>query len=80
MSSIIDGPDMHYLYLTLPCEIRGSAKIDGVRYEMIINAGSYIALYNSDHRIYVGCSADSCRRFFIEQGGNSDRDIPDEHE
>lgn len=78
LSHVVSGSEIHDLYYTLPCSFETKLVIDGVPFSANINAGSYLYLFNDSTQCYLGCSDDSCRRFFLKTGGNFERDIPKE--
>jgi YHS domain-containing protein len=71
----ISEHDFMYLYYVLPCEIVGKIKIDSIDYDLVINGGAYISLSHNGKTYYFGCSEDKCKDFFIETGGNPNRDL-----
>lgn len=77
LSKIISGSEIHDLYYDLPCRINGEVRIGKVLFNFIINGGSFVYVYNFDQKFYLGCSQEKCKEFFIEQGGNMARDVPD---
>jgi hypothetical protein len=77
MSKIISGSEMHDLYYDLPCRFNSKIEIKGREYNVIINGGSFLYIYNELQQFYLGCSSDECKKYFLEQGGDRNRDIPD---
>jgi hypothetical protein len=77
LSKVIDGSEVHDLYYDLPCRIHGEILLSGEKYKFILNGGSFVYVYNQHDRFYLGCADERCRPFFVVQGGNIQRDVPD---
>ncbi len=76
MSMKISGSEMHDLYYDLPCRITGQILINKKLFNFIINGGSFAYVFNSIENFYLGCSGERCKKYFIVQGGNQQRDVP----
>lgn len=75
MSKPFSGYEIEELFYYLPCEYKGDLILSGKQYHYVINAASTIFLSNNDTSFYLGCSSDSCKNYFIMQGGNPQRDV-----
>jgi hypothetical protein len=48
----VESEEQYALCYTLPCSYSATVKYKGEQYEMIVNAGSYITLFNSKIQLY----------------------------
>jgi len=81
LSKRIDGHTWSYLYDVMPCRISGELIWHSIRYKYRINAGSFIYMKPEDGEGFLmGCSSDSCKSFFLRQGGDIKRDLDTDHE
>lgn len=53
-SDTISAHEKNYLFNTLPCEYSGTLRMKDKYYNFIINAGSYVVIFNKDSTLYLG--------------------------
>lgn len=61
----VNGPDIHYRYLTFYPQMSGEVTINGKVYRMNINAGSYFILTNKDTSYLFGDETKRFRKLFL---------------
>lgn len=61
----IDAHELNYLYSVTPCEMKGKIKIGVQEYDYLINAGSFMKIYNRDTTYIFACRDKRCAKFFL---------------
>ncbi|MEO1654897.1 MAG: hypothetical protein AAFU64_15225, partial [Bacteroidota bacterium] len=56
---------LHALYLHYPCEISGIIIINNERFEITINAASFIYGRSEENAFCLGCSDEKCKDYFL---------------
>lgn len=56
----------HYGYDSFDCELIGDVKINGVSYEMYLNAGSWFFLYAGGYQYRFGDEKNAFNKYFLE--------------
>ncbi len=67
----IDVHDFNYLYSVTPCQMAGKIKVGGREFDYLINAGSYMKIYNRDTTYILACRNKKYSKFFL-----TDEDVP----
>lgn len=65
LSKPISTHEFQYQYYVLPCDLNGQLKINSEMFKYKVNAGSYVVLIGSDTTIYLGCSSEKCKKYFL---------------
>lgn len=66
LSVEIDEDEWHFSYPITPCNIEiKNYSFKGRKYDLQINGGSYISLYDGKKTIILGCDSPQCHKFFL---------------
>jgi hypothetical protein len=66
-SKPISGEIWHLLYDDLPCNIRGEMKINDLHFKYRVNAGSHIAVWNTDTTFRYGYTGKKFEKYFLSK-------------
>lgn len=71
MSSEISEDEWHFSYPVTPCNIKlDNYLYKGKKYNLSINGGSYISLFNGKKTIILGCDSPECEEYFLKPKEN----------
>lgn len=76
LSESIGGDGSFHAFYHLPCEVRGVAEKDGVRWNFWINSAAYGALLRDEESVLIGCRRPECEPLvmMMPEGPGSDED------
>lgn len=79
LSSEIDENEWHFSYPITPCNIEIKNYLyKGEKYDLQINGGSYVSLFDGKKTMILGCDSPQCSKFFLlpkENMEESENDI-----
>lgn len=71
LSSEITENEWHFSYPITPCNIDvENYSYNGKNYNMQINGGSYLSIYDGKKTIILGCDLPDCRKYFLKPKEN----------
>lgn len=71
ISEKISENEWHFSYPTTPCNIEvENYSYKGKNYNLSINGGSYISLYDGKKTILLGCDSPECSKYFLKSKEN----------
>lgn len=67
ISKEISENEWHFSYSITPCNIKiKNYHYNGKNYDLSINGGSYISLFDGKKNILLGCSTQDCNKYFLK--------------
>lgn len=71
LSSEITENEWHFSYPATPCNIEiKNFSYKGKKYNVQINGGSYLSLFNGKETIILGCDLPNCKKYFLKSKEN----------
>ncbi|WP_027381954.1 hypothetical protein [Epilithonimonas caeni] len=71
MSTEISENEWHFSYPVIPCNIEvENYSYKGKKYNLSINGGSYISLYDGKETKVLGCDSPECSKYFLKSKEN----------
>lgn len=75
LSSPITESEWHFSYPNTPCNIYvKNYSYKNKKYNLQINGGSYLSLFDSKTTILLGCNVPECKKFFLKNIENMEED------
>ncbi|SIS56512.1 hypothetical protein SAMN05421786_101238 [Chryseobacterium ureilyticum] len=75
LATSITEDEWHFSYLITPCNIDVNNYLyKGKKYDLQINGGSYISLFNGKTTILLGCDLPECKKYFLKSKESMEED------
>ncbi|MDV3776723.1 hypothetical protein CMU25_12245 [Elizabethkingia anophelis] len=75
LSTSITENEWHFSYPITPCNIHvNNYSYKGKKYDLQINGGSYISLFNGKTTVLLGCDLPECKKYFLKPKESMEED------
>lgn len=79
LSTEITENELHFTYPVTPCNINiHGYQYNGKKYDLQINGGSYISLFDGKKTIILGCNSSECSKYFLKPKENTEDENGDD--